>query len=548
MKRTSRILISVAAFFVACSNAFAAIEIDENIYNSADNAIVVSGKVTDSKANLPMGVIISKGGNVVFADYILAKEKEDGTIKFSFSPYVLPVTTSSADFEIKVFSDIEMEQQSRMYSYTGNDEKFLILKSLGTANNVDSTILNEGAKINLRASLYSCISDRSDLINKIAAIDLNLPEQCVTEDECKRVQSALAALETRYNELCCNYQLAEVSDGTTYRQWENSWLAFLGMGDAFTNYYNAAKANAGFVTRVSGLAAGDTLADAKQNIFNCVFLETVNNSGYQTVMQMWSDFPQYLDLSSEFSGLTDVQISKKLEAVAGKNYQSIEDFKTAIKTANINSGTNSRPTGSPGGGNTTTNVSIGTNPVTSAVVAQQNSEMIFADIESVSWAKDAIEMCYKRGIISGRTAEIFAPNDNVSRAEFVKMLVSAVNKNVNAEIEFADVSINDWYYQYIKNAYALGLIYGDEHNYFYPNAEITRQDMAVMIYRALDNVTKGENVDFKDSNEISDYAKHAVGYLYQSNLISGIGDNIFAPLKSTTRAEAASIIYRVFLK
>ena len=187
MKRTSRILISVAAFFVACSNAFAAIEIDENIYNSADNAIVVSGKVTDSKANLPMGVIISKGGNVVFADYILAKEKEDGTIKFSFSPYVLPVTTSSADFEIKVFSDIEMEQQSRMYSYTGNDEKFLILKSLGTANNVDSTILNEGAKINLRASLYSCISDRSDLINKIAAIDLNLPEQCVTEDECKRV-------------------------------------------------------------------------------------------------------------------------------------------------------------------------------------------------------------------------------------------------------------------------------------------------------------------------------------------------------------------------
>ncbi|MEG1879959.1 MAG: S-layer homology domain-containing protein, partial [Oscillospiraceae bacterium] len=83
-----------------------------------------------------------------------------------------------------------------------------------------------------------------------------------------------------------------------------------------------------------------------------------------------------------------------------------------------------------------------------------------------------------------------------------------------------------------------------------PDTTITREDMSVMIYRALDiadvNTAKcREFVEFDDFLQVSDYARTAVKRLYEYGVISGVGENMFAPGAAATRAECAKMIYEI---
>ena len=552
MKKILKVITSIAATGALFTNAYAAIEINSNIYNADNNSISVSGKITGAKANIPLGVTITENGNIVFADYVVADSvNSKGEVEYSFLPYIIDVTAESKNYNVNVYSDITMEHTENQFSYISASEKLEILKKLKTPSLVNETITTYGDKINIDSAMYNVISEKDTLDQKIASFDFNLPDSCNTAEDCRAVFKAQARFINRYIELCCNYELAEIKDRNDYTAWADKYYDMLDMGAKFRSYYDEVVNNSGFISRIDALDAGDSIADVKQKIFDCVFLETVQNNTYQKIMGMVPEFPQYINLDAELSGLTAVQISKKYDAVAQKNFSDIPAFKKAFQdapTGNDNGGGTGGGTGSgSGGSNGTGNVSI-TNTLPSQTTPQGTKEMNFTDIESVPWALDAISECYKHGVISGRTDEIFAPQDYVTRAEFIKMITTALNKNVNSEITFSDVTINDWFYPYVKAAYALGLIHGNDNNCFMPNENITRQDMALIIYNALQNTSKGDAVEFADKEQISSYAMDAVGYLYQNNLISGMGDNTFAPLNNTTRAEAASIIYRVFLK
>lgn len=551
MKNKLKIITLITAFSLTGSGAYAAVEINDNIYDRENNAIKVSGKISDVKPNIPLGLIITKDGEAVFADYVTAIDKNSsGEIEYLFSPYAIDTTSESATFTIDVYSDITKEHESKTFSYTGAVEKLTFLKSLSNPDLVDSIITESGEKINIDVTMYNAVSNKNELIQKIASISLDLPDNCDTAEKCDMVQRAAATFIDRYIELCCNYELAEVEDGNDYTTWAGRYYDLLEMGSKFQSYYGDAMKKGGFINRIKALNAGSSLADVKQKIFDCVFLETVQNNSYQKIMAMVSEFPQYINLNTELSGLTAVQISKKYETVAQKNFTDIPAFKRALQAAPTGSdsgGGSGSGSGSSGSKSGIGNVSIA-NTLPSQTTSQGTKEMNFSDIESVPWAMEAIRECYKRGVISGRTDDIFAPQDYVTRAEFIKMITTALNKGVDANITFTDVSESDWFYPYVRAAYALGLIRGNENNCFMPNENITRQDMALIIYNALQNISKGDAVEFADKEQISAYAMDAIGYLYQNNLISGMGDNTFAPLNNTTRAEAASIIYRVFLK
>lgn len=548
MKNKLKIITLITAFSLTGSGAYAAVEINDNIYDRENNAIKVSGKISDVKPNIPLGLIITKDGEAVFADYVTAVDKNSsGEIEYLFSPYAIDTTSESATFTIDVYSDITKEHESKTFSYTGAGEKLTILKSLSNPDLVDSIITESGEKINIDVTMYNDVSNKNELIQKIASISLDLPDNCDTAEKCDMVQHAVSTFIDRYIELCCNCELAEIEDGNDYTAWAGRYYDLLEMGAKFRSYYEDAMKKGGFINRIKTLNAGSYLADVKQKIFDCVFLETVQNNSYQKIMAMVSEFPQYINLNTELSGLTAVQISKKYEAVAQKNFTDIPAFKRALQaapTGNVSVGGSGSGSGSKSG---IGNVSIA-NPLPSQTTSQGTKEMNFSDIENVPWAMEAIRECYKRKVISGRTDDIFAPQDYVTRAEFIKMITTALNKGVGADITFTDVSANDWFYPYVRVAYALGLIHGNENNCFMPDENITRQDMALITYNALQNTSKGDAVGFADKEQISSYAMDAVGYLYQNNLISGMGDNTFAPLNNTTRAEAASIIYRVFLK
>jgi len=159
----------------------------------------------------------------------------------------------------------------------------------------------------------------------------------------------------------------------------------------------------------------------------------------------------------------------------------------------------------------------------------------------------------ERGIISGDGKGSFNPNNSVKREEFVKMLVVAAGMhNMDAKSSFNDVDNGAWYASYVASAYNNKMIYGTSENGFGVGTNITRQDMAVMCYRAAQNANiinkVRDGVQFADADNISSYAKDAVNVLYEAGVINGIGDGLFDPTGTATRAQAAVMIYNLFVK
>ena len=135
----------------------------------------------------------------------------------------------------------------------------------------------------------------------------------------------------------------------------------------------------------------------------------------------------------------------------------------------------------------------------------------------------------------------------ISRAEFAKMISLTFGIENYGETAFNDVSGNEWYAEYISALNGAGIMLGDENGNVNPDADITRQDMAVMLYRtsdyckiALDKINS--RAVFNDRAEISDYAETAIEELQQAGIINGNGQGSFMPKAFATRAEAAKMI------
>ena len=172
----------------------------------------------------------------------------------------------------------------------------------------------------------------------------------------------------------------------------------------------------------------------------------------------------------------------------------------------------------------------------------------FDDLGGTEWAKEAIEELYKKGVVNGKSDRQFVPQDLVTREEFVKMLVLSLDiQNEDASCSFKDVDNSQWYYSYISTANSLGIINGKSELQFGVGENITRQDMAVMIYNALkykEALTDivGEDAAFDDIDSVSDYAKGSVNALSKEKILNG-ADNKVEPLRNATRAEAAKLIF-----
>ncbi len=177
----------------------------------------------------------------------------------------------------------------------------------------------------------------------------------------------------------------------------------------------------------------------------------------------------------------------------------------------------------------------------------------FGDISS-HWAKNEIEMLASRLILTGQSADTFAPQKSVSRAEFAAMLIRSLGLVAgNTTKTFSDVSDLSWYAADARAAAALGLVQGYEDGTFRPNAPITREQMAVMAARALKLLNLGAEVSgantatnvFTDASSISSWATEAVNVLTAKGIMKGQSAGSFAPGSDTSRAEAAVILVRL---
>lgn len=190
-------------------------------------------------------------------------------------------------------------------------------------------------------------------------------------------------------------------------------------------------------------------------------------------------------------------------------------------------------------------------PQTGAVTV---TETAFKDLAGYEWAKDAVTYLAEKGIVNGRDAGVFAPADNITREEFAKILVLAYGLyDSSAECEFTDVASDRWSYRYVASLYKYGTVQGYPDGSFGATSLVSREDMAVMLYRILlaklsidANASEGKN--FNDADSISEYAVNSVVMLSANGYISGDDAGNFNPKKVAARAEACQMIYNTVIK
>ena len=176
-------------------------------------------------------------------------------------------------------------------------------------------------------------------------------------------------------------------------------------------------------------------------------------------------------------------------------------------------------------------------------------EISFQDVPSDAWYAEYVSYLAGKGIVNGKTADTFAPDAQITRAEFIKIIAGVAGADVSGKSSsrFSDVASDAWYVPYVAWGVENGIINGTSETTFHPNGNISRQDMATMIKRYTDFAkftlpTDTAAVNFTDSAQISSYAADAVKAMQQAGIINGKGGNTFVPKDNATRAEACKML------
>ena len=216
---------------------------------------------------------------------------------------------------------------------------------------------------------------------------------------------------------------------------------------------------------------------------------------------------------------------------------------TSGGTGPVPSGGGSSSGGSGGGGgNNYGNGVVATPDAPVSADTSNTAGKLFGDVKDTDWYYTYVARLKALGVVNGDEKGNFNPENKVAREEFVKMLVIAGGINASGDAELTDVSKDGWYYKYVAAAYASGIVTGLGDGTFGIGTNVTRQDMAVMIYRLLKSKNISASTDkFADDSEIADYAKDAVYVLRAAGILDGY-ENRFSPLGYLTRAEAAKVI------
>ena len=261
----------------------------------------------------------------------------------------------------------------------------------------------------------------------------------------------------------------------------------------------------------------------------------INSKGETKATYVANDKPGTVTITATY---TDTEGNEKSASV-----------KVTVKKASTTTGGNDGTTS--GGGPSI--IAPGHTGAVTTPNTNTNYKPDFQDLDSVEWARTAINGLAMRGMINGRDQYTFDPNANITRAEYCQILMGAINAlNAKGESTFADVPSTAWYYNAVSVASQLGIVSGYGDGNFGPNDLITRQDMALMTYKTAQIMNKSlepvnAEITFEDSHEISDYAFEAVMTLQKAGIINGMTDTTFEPHSNATRAQSAKVIFDTFV-
>jgi uncharacterized lipoprotein YddW (UPF0748 family) len=173
------------------------------------------------------------------------------------------------------------------------------------------------------------------------------------------------------------------------------------------------------------------------------------------------------------------------------------------------------------------------------------------------WASEAISAVASRGVVKGYPDGAFLPDNDVKRADFVLMLTGLFEfaADQSAADNFLDIAPDAYYYDALASAKRAGVVTGIGNNMFDPDAQLTRQDMFAMTYRALVLMGKaGESVSpsvldgFSDRAQAATHAVAPLAAFVEKGIVTGSDEGLLSPLKPATRAETVTVLWRVYTR
>ena len=288
--------------------------------------------------------------------------------------------------------------------------------------------------------------------------------------------------------------------------------------------------------------------------------QTINSEYMSKIITAYSDFIGYD--KTHFESVKATAVTALINSKA--NISSIEDIKNFLDTY---AASKPKPTPTPGGGGggggggTSTVVNPYKNlpektPETPAPAAEK--VQLYPDVSTDYWGYEAIRYLNAKQAISGYEDNTFRPENKITRAEFLTILLGVFvseekaddEQTVEAKDVFKDADSGKWYYDTINKAYREGLLQGNG-EYCFPEDNITRQEIAVLVMRTLESngikIDNSKNMGvFYDEDSIADWAVGSVTKLRAADVINGT-DGMFMPISNAARAEAAQIIYNAAL-
>jgi hypothetical protein len=349
-------------------------------------------------------------------------------------------------------------------------------------------------------------------------------------------------------------KLKNAPDADTFKDTMEYYSNVFGL-DVVSDEYKAGKAE--ISNRLFNDRANITKDNLKAKFEDALMLSEFNNATREEASAVLNKYASKLGITVNAAYMDSIVKAIAADGVVFNSAQDVKDaYNKGIELGQNDDSNNppipSAPTGSSGGGgggSSTISAAPGAPYVESqtAIDGSAISNAVFADLDTVPWAVEAITELKKTGVINGVSATEFAPNREVTREEFAKMIVNAFSISGEGKT-FTDVPATAWYAPYVTALASSGIVNGITETKFGVGTKITRQDAAVILDRtALKSIEEKYEYDysalymFKDY--IADYAVDSIYRLYQNGVINGTSATTFSATATLTRAQAAKMIY-----
>lgn len=537
---------------ISCSAVYAACDAVTQIeYKPLENVYTVKGYLDgETRGNIGMGLrIIYQDGSYAWTSTAVANRDGDGKVCFEFEPVALSETVRSGTYSFEITSFVS-NPYTEQKKFLTNPDKLALMQELDklTGTAYSEKLESEGDKLGADISVFSGLSalSKSRVSQKLSKIKSGLENVTVSDfDYVQKTNVAVDTFLNNYNKFTATEAFNECDSADDVKNWISKYTDKYELkkdNEKLWTFYENENVSGKANDILSQLSDMNTMEEIKGKLCEAILCSEIHFSHVSNIDNLLDTYKSVLGIDlSGYNSLSDkTSVRNGLIGTTSYTYDTVRTlFNNLVSAQKANE---SRGGGSGSVGGSGSDGGLPYSGVKNDTETNETAENPFRDVSGSHWAKNYILKLYKKSILSGKTADLFEPDSYITRAEIIKIIVGAFNIRGVSGKTFNDISGSEWFAEYVLAAAGNNIVAGDENGNMNPNSFVTRQDAAVMLYRAMKINANAAETSFADYESIAQYARPAVNYYAAKRVISGYPNGSFAPHKNLTRAETAKIV------